>query len=578
MKIDCSHLEIQIASAQENNTQNDQSSEVDQTLQTIERWARKLNPDCISIIKTQTLNDPNLQDLIHACRHFWSKTELRIVIEADQLPDDTSLPEMLEETNCLLEIRADFDAPDIEIIKYHIERWQRTCYFNVVYSVPQSNSRKKNVLLANSHLFSLIENDSNSEISLDDHLMLIIRNGEIYYSTRTENIISANCPDSNSDTQLNNDLFNHNKIKLGFCIPSMSMGGVTRSLLTMMNAHCEHNLQWTGIAVRNAFAFDPETARLILEHCPIYSSMDHPDFQGLVTIVGNASQWIVDQSDIVNLWGYTTPVKELNLTDWKKRPMLVVAHGQNEWTRKNIQTSLDYAEESILVSVSKAGIQAFPKEVREQVEVIYNGVDSTHCQPLLGRDEIRRSWGINPETIAVGYIGRFAKEKNVFAAAYAVCESGNNHHAVYVGEGIHQAHVISRVKELCGVHCSILPRTEEIGSVLAGLDCLMSASPSEGGPLSVAEAWFAGCPVVSTPVGFIPELEEKYGPLVERLPHDPTPAQLAAGVKNAIQRSHIRQRAQEVAFNEFDAVLMVKKYESLLAKKLKESRTTTLIS
>ncbi|MCA9017370.1 MAG: glycosyltransferase, partial [Planctomycetaceae bacterium] len=384
------------------------------------------------------------------------------------------------------------------MLQRQIERWQRTYFFNVVYAKIQSDLQRTPVLLTEPGL-----------LSLNNHTLITIDEDKVYYASHAENSRPVNLIDD--------QLFNGGKIKLGFCIPTMSMGGVTRSLLTMMNALDQHYFEWSGIAIRNGYAFDPETARLILEHCPIYSSIDHPQFQGLVTIVGNASQMIVDQSDIVNLWGYTAPVKELNHTDWKRKPMLIVAHGQNEWTRDNIQTSLGYAEESLLVSVSQGGIQTFPEHLRERVAVIYNGVDLNHCKPYLSRDEIRKSWGISSETIAVGYIGRFARGKNVFAAAQAVFASGKNHHAIYIGEGIDQNHVINGVKELCGHRYSFMPRTEDIGSVLSGLDCLISASPSEGGPLSVAEAWIAGCPVVSTPVGFIPELEAKYGPLVERL-------------------------------------------------------------
>lgn len=563
MKMKCSQLEIKISTQPENSKPVHPTLEIHQRLKVIEQWSHTIVPKCISIFKNHRLSVQELRQLVDACMRHWSKSEIRIVIDADSMPDNLSLPEFLEETQTLLEIRTGLKTPLTVTLKHQIERWQRTYFFNVVYTETQSDRQRNHALITAPGLRAF-----------NNYTSFPIDNGKVDYSAHTENRRPVNQIDNHALSNINAPFFNDDKIKLGFCIPTMSMGGVTRSLLTMMNAPDQHHLGWSGIAIRNAYAFDRETARLILEHCPIYSSMDHPDFQGLVTIVGNACQWIVDQSDVVNLWGYTVPNKELNHTNWKKKPMLIVAHGQNEWTRTNIHTSLSYPERSILVSVSKGGIQTFPEHLREHVKLIYNGVDLNHCKPHLSRDEIRRSWGISSDKIAIGYLGRFAKGKNVFAAAQAVSLLGENYHAVYIGEGIDKSHVINGVKERCGQRCSFMPRTEDIGSVLSGLDCLISASPSEGGPLSVAEAWITGCPVVSTPVGFIPELEANYGPLVVPLPHDPTPAQLATGVKNAIRGGPEIQRAQEVAFKEFNAVQMVKKYESLLAENLRQQSAT----
>lgn len=117
---------------------------------------------------------------------------------------------------------------------------------------------------------------------------------------------------------------------------------------------------------------------------------------------------------------------------------------------------------------------------------------------------------------------------------------------------------------ICGA--IIVPRMEDVGTALSAMDCLVSASPSEGGPLTVIEAFLAGCPVVSTRVGIIPELESD-GRLVVTIPFDPTPEQLAAAVREAIADREMVERARQFAWNRFSATRMMLSYEALIRGK-----------
>lgn len=366
------------------------------------------------------------------------------------------------------------------------------------------------------------------------------------------------------------------KIRLGVCMPNCSMGGVTRGFLTMMNAPVNHDIEWAGIAINkvaandaSAGAFDPESAKRILKHCPIYCSKDHPKYQGLVTIVDNACQTVVDRSDVVNLWGYIQSNEEIDAVDWNSKPNLIVAHGQCDWTRKNLAVSLSKGTKHILGSVSPGGVKCFPDAIQDAVSVVYNGVDFSRCAPASDRDEVRREWGISEGVKTVGYIGRFMHDKNPLATAKAVSQLGEGYHAVYVGEGYQRNQVIEDVKKLCGDRVTFVPRTEDIGSVLNALDCMLLASPSEGGPNTVIEAWVAGCPVVSTPVGMIPDLEQEHGLLTFGVPHDPTARELAEAVRDAINGNQRIERARKLAWNMFSPARMVKGYETAIKEALK---------
>lgn len=358
-------------------------------------------------------------------------------------------------------------------------------------------------------------------------------------------------------------------IKLGFCMPNMAMGGVTRLLLTMMNAQVKHGFKWSGVAIGNADVFDIETAKRVLQHCPIYCTADNPIFEGLVTIVPNACQAVLDSSDVVNLWGHVESNPELESANWDAKPMLVVSHGQCEWTRKNLAVSISHGSTHIPVAVSEAAAKCYLDVTEQSVKVIYNGVDFSRCAPARDRDEVRREWGIGPDVKAVGYIGRLSYDKNPLATAKAVAELGEGYHAVYVGEGWQSEKIIPEVKQLCGDRVTFLPRVEDVGTVLTALDCVVTAAPNEGGPLVAAEAWLAGCPVVSTPVGMIPELERDHGKLVYGVPLHLAIEDLTTAVINALAGDDRVERARRLAWNLFSPGRMVLAYESAIRDALK---------
>ncbi|MCR9230460.1 MAG: glycosyltransferase family 4 protein [bacterium] len=359
-------------------------------------------------------------------------------------------------------------------------------------------------------------------------------------------------------------------IRLGFCMPNMAMGGVTRLLLTMMNAHVKHGFQWSGVAIGNADVFDMATARQVLQHCPIYCTVDDPRFEGLVTIVPNACQTVYDASDVVNLWGYTESTAEIESVNWDAKPMLVVSHGQCEWTHKNLAVSVSRGSVQIPIAVSEAAGKAYQDVTQQPYKVIYNGLDFSRCAPARDRDEVRRKWGVSPDTKVVGYIGRFAYDKNPLATAEAVAELGEGYHAVYVGEGWQSEKLIPEVKQLCGDRVTFVPRVDDVGTVLAALDCIVTAAPNEGGPLVAAEAWLAGCPVVSTPAGMIPELEREHGILTYGIPFNYTRYSLAAAVVAALcDEGCAVNRARRLAWNLFSPGRMVLAYESTIRDALK---------
>ena len=79
----------------------------------------------------------------------------------------------------------------------------------------------------------------------------------------------------------------------------------------------------------------------------------------------------------------------------------------------------------------------------------------------------------------------------------------------------------------------ILGPLSHVGDALAAADVLAIPSRYEGTPLALIEAWLAGTPVVTTPIGFVREAEAMHGTLCEVAPQDPTGAQLARAIRRS---------------------------------------------
>jgi len=100
--------------------------------------------------------------------------------------------------------------------------------------------------------------------------------------------------------------------------------------------------------------------------------------------------------------------------------------------------------------------------------------------------------------------------------------------------------------------------------VLAAADVVLCCAPSEGFGLTAVEALAAGRPLVSTPVGVVPELIERFGDICELVPPRHTAADLAAAAKRAAARSRSPSVAQQIA-DAFSVKRMTNRWRKLLS-------------
>lgn len=362
--------------------------------------------------------------------------------------------------------------------------------------------------------------------------------------------------------------------------PNLTLGGAERWLIDLVKHSDSRRLRWNAVAVSSYGGADEHLAKELAEHTklltnkcpnrggdakPFYWPAIHkitsPDFRETVAMACKDVQVVV-------LWGQT------NMGYWFSRvsktlPRVICSH-----TTLREYPLIPITGVTHLTAVSAAAMTYFdgrPGCDGLPRQVIYNGASLSRLQVREGREAIRKRWGVGPQDIVVGYLGRQSDEKNPLAPARAASRSPENYHVVYYGYGPDGADFDPKVRSWCRAH---LPKRShfyapvpQVGDILAGFDVLVLASHREAFSLTLIEAWLAGVPVVATPVGSVPELESKYGHLTFRVPINPTPLELSIAVDKAVTpclRDPVVKRAKDLASHEFTIGAMVNRWTDYL--------------
>ncbi len=324
--------------------------------------------------------------------------------------------------------------------------------------------------------------------------------------------------------------------------PCWTVGGVERWFLSIL--HRSERVDWAGVVVTSNQIISREMIDATRRYCPVDIGAEHvPE--------------LLDRCDVLILWGND------DARPWVEKwpgKIVLVSHGTGEWTRLRMAQYADLA--AATTAVSEAATIPFPPDVRKRTRVIHNGIEYDRLAPSRPRAEIRKSWGLEPTDFAVGYCGRWSNEKRPASAAIAASRIPGSV-AVYMVPEFSRALGQAAVPGICGDRARW--HTGSVGDLFAGLDCLVAASEHEGFALAITEAWAAGCPVVATAVGAIPEMEREFGPLTIPVPQNPTPEQLADAVRQAATPAAraIVARARAVAWERLSAARMTREWEEL---------------
>ena len=237
--------------------------------------------------------------------------------------------------------------------------------------------------------------------------------------------------------------------------------------------------------------------------------------------------------------------------------------------------SYDYSREALetglvtnWASVGSLAVDIFPQEIKPDVTVIENGVDVERCLPMKGRERQRAEWGFSDSDILIGYVGRLSKEKRPEALAEALKYLPSHIKGVVVGEGVDEDLIKQNMELEATGRIKYIPSKVMLGDCFAALDLGIIASPAEGFCLVRAEMQAAKLPLVSTPTGEVPALEEAHGPLTWVIEIGATGQEIANTILQALNSDQERDiranRAQAIVLENYTSQAMAQRWVNYL--------------
>lgn len=293
-------------------------------------------------------------------------------------------------------------------------------------------------------------------------------------------------------------------IRVAFITPILKSGGAERWMLSLgehiprLSRESGRPLQFVATVVTSDSEICPEIRGEMSRLMRVMTATEARS---------DAGRRVLETVDVFVTWGIG------NLAPWvlpfPGAQVVWVSHGACDWTLSHVVKCRDVVTH--WAGVSEISRRVFPDDIRQQMTVVENGADISRCVPVFGRAATRAKWGLRNDQRAIGYIGRFSPEKRPEALAEAVACLPDNYVGIMVGGGWQEAKTRGMCQEIAGDRVRFVGHSLHVGDALAAIDLWFNASPSEGFCLSCIEAWLAGTPTISTPVGAIPELEEIHG-------------------------------------------------------------------
>jgi glycosyltransferase involved in cell wall biosynthesis len=143
----------------------------------------------------------------------------------------------------------------------------------------------------------------------------------------------------------------------------------------------------------------------------------------------------------------------------------------------------------------------------ERVVTVHNGIAPAGFEARADGAALRAALGLPPGRPVIGIVARLAPQKGVEHLVRALAQldrDGRGATLLVAGDGPLRDRLENEAREL-GVVAVFLGYRGDVAEILGALDVFVLPSVTEGLPLVVLEAMAAGCPVVATRVGGIPE-------------------------------------------------------------------------
>lgn len=243
--------------------------------------------------------------------------------------------------------------------------------------------------------------------------------------------------------------------------------------------------------------------------------------------------------DIVHVHGHHYPLSWLAVYYAKKHnvPCVLTLHGTfalnptilggrtkyEDLFNKYIFTRI-LRQTSAIIGLTE-GITKYAKQFDHKTTNCYftipNGVNTvTFRENLWRKNEYRRKYGIDDDSIIILFSGRFEKVKGILELVRAVAEIEHSSHNkkisfIFLGSGSLESYLRSELGKLNYVHIFKWQPMDTIHELYIASDIFIIPSKFEALPITVVEAMNAGLHIVYTPIGGLPEILQGYNAKTE---------------------------------------------------------------
>jgi glycosyltransferase involved in cell wall biosynthesis len=163
---------------------------------------------------------------------------------------------------------------------------------------------------------------------------------------------------------------------------------------------------------------------------------------------------------------------------------------------------------SALIALSTYEAKEAKRLGYQKLAIVHNGIDLAEL-PLGSRDGVRQEWGIAPDAIVIGFVGRLAPQKAPWVLVDAFQRVSAKYPAallVMVGDGPLRAKLLEMIQQKGLLGRVLLPGFMEGRRAMRGFDIFALASEYESFGYVLVEAMAEGLPIVTTKVGIAEEI------------------------------------------------------------------------
>jgi glycosyltransferase involved in cell wall biosynthesis len=209
----------------------------------------------------------------------------------------------------------------------------------------------------------------------------------------------------------------------------------------------------------------------------------------------------------------------------------------------------------------------FPGTRRRRWEVIHNGIDVDRFKRT-DASAFRRALGIGGGELIAGFAGRLEEEKgldHLLDAARLLQDQNAGIRIVIAGTGSREGRLRERSAALKLSNVLFTGQVRDTVSLMSAFDIAILPSLYEGLPLALIEAMAAGCPVVASRVGGIPEAVDDgvQGVLVQAGSAEQLARAIAFLAGDPAARSAMGKAAEVRARERFSQAQMISQIEHL---------------